>query len=138
MGKEKIERIDTIIGHHAHFEGTISSKEGLRIDGRVKGNIQCEGCLVIGSAGKVAAEIVADNVLVAGEFTGNITAKDRLEITEKGKVNGDVTTARLVMAPGVIFDGRCHMDSSQVLLEPVNSLSLPAPRVPSTPPGLLK
>ncbi|MFH1293325.1 MAG: polymer-forming cytoskeletal protein [Pseudomonadota bacterium] len=138
MGKEKIERIDTIIGHHAYFEGTISSKEGLRIDGSVKGNIQCEGSLVIGSAGKVAAEIVADNVLIAGEFTGNITAKDRLEITEKGKVNGDVTTVKFVMAPGVIFDGRCHMHSRQVLLEPVDSLSLPAPLVSSAPPGLLK
>jgi cytoskeletal protein CcmA (bactofilin family) len=138
MGKEKIERIDTIIGHHSHFEGTISTKEDLHIDGNVKGNIQCEGCLVIGSAGKVVAEIVANNVLIAGEFTGNITAKDRLEITEKGKVNGDVTTARLVMAPGVIFDGRCHMHSSQVLLEPVDSLSLPAPLVSSAPKGLLK
>ena len=133
MGKEKIERIGTIIGHHAHFEGTISSKEGLRIDGSVKGNIQCEGSLVIGSAGKVAAEIVADNVLIAGEFTGNITAKDRLEITEKGKVNGDVTTAKFVMAPGVIFDGTCHMHSRQVLLEPVGSLSLPL--VPAASPG---
>ncbi|MCG2779253.1 MAG: polymer-forming cytoskeletal protein [Desulfobacterales bacterium] len=137
MGKEKIERIDTIIGHHAYFEGTISSKGGLRIDGSVKGNIQCEGSLVIGSAGKVAAEIVADNVLIAGEL-GNITAKDRLEITEKGKVNGDVTTAKFVMAPGVIFDGRCHMHSRQVLLEPVDSLSLPAPLVPAAPPGLLR
>ncbi|MBU4426834.1 MAG: polymer-forming cytoskeletal protein [Proteobacteria bacterium] len=137
MGKEKIERIDTIIGHHAYFEGTISSKGGLRIDGSVKGNIQCEGSLVIGSAGKVTAEIVADNVLIAGEL-GNITAKDRLEITEKGKVNGDVTTAKFVMAPGVIFDGRCHMHSRQVLLEPVDSLSLPAPLVPAAPPGLLR
>ena len=138
MGKEKIERIDTIIGHHAHFEGMISSKEGLRIDGSVKGNIKCEGCLVIGSSGMVAAEIVADNALIAGEFTGNITAKDRLEITEKGKVNGDVTTAKFVMAPGVIFDGRCHMNSRQVLLEPVDSLSLPAPLVSAASPGLLK
>jgi len=81
---------------------------------------------------------VADNVLIAGEFTGNITAKDRLEITEKGKVNGDVTTAKLVMAPGVIFDGRCHMHSRQVLPEPVDSLSLPSPLVFSAPPGLLK
>ncbi len=137
MGKEKIERIDTIIGHHAHFEGTISSKEGLRIDGSVKGNIKCEGSLVIGSAGKVVAEIVADNVLIAGEFTGNVIAKDRLEITEKGKVNGDVTTAKFVMASGVIFDGRCHMHSKQVRLEPVDSLSLPAPLVPAASPGVL-
>ena len=131
MGKEKAENIDTIIGHHAHFEGSISSNRGLRIDGSVKGNIQCEGTLVVGSEGKVEAEIVADNVLIAGEFTGNVTAKKHLEITEKGKVHGDIATAKLVMAPGVIFDGRCRMSSRQALLEQGDSLPLPAPPAPA-------
>ncbi|UCF84831.1 MAG: polymer-forming cytoskeletal protein [Desulfobacteraceae bacterium] len=127
IGKEKAERIDTIIGDQVYFEGTISAKQGLRIDGSVKGKVHCEGTLVIGSKGKVAAETVADNVLIAGEFSGNITAKNRLEITEKGKVYGDITTANLVMAPGVIFNGKCNMSSEQVLLKPADSLSLPAP-----------
>ena len=127
IGKEKAERIDTIIGDQVHFEGTISAKRGLRIDGSVKGKVHCEGILVIGSKGKVAAETVADDVLIAGEFRGNITARNRLEITEKGKVYGDITTANLVMAPGVIFNGKCNMSSEQVLLKPVDSLSLPAP-----------
>ena len=127
IGNQNTEKIDTIVGSHVHFEGTMSAKQGLRIDGSVKGKIQCEGTLVIGSEGKVAAETVADNVLIAGEFRGNITAKNRLEITEKGKVYGDITTAKLVMAPGVIFNGRCNMFSEQVLLEPVDARSLPAP-----------
>jgi cytoskeletal protein CcmA (bactofilin family) len=131
IGNQNTERIDTIVGYHVHFEGTMSAKQGLRIDGSVKGKIQCKGTLVIGSEGKVAAETVADNVLIAGEFRGNITAKNRLEITEKGKVYGDITTAKLVMAPGVIFNGKCNMFPEQVLLEPVDARSLPAPLVHS-------
>lgn len=131
IGKEKAEKIDTIIGHHAYFEGTIWTKGALRIDGSVKGNIKCKGTLVIGSEGKVTAEIEADNVFIAGEFRGNATARKRLEITKNGKVYGDINATRLVMEPGVVFDGKCHMISQQVLLEPVKSLSLPAPLVPS-------
>ena len=131
IGNQNTEKIDTIVGYHVHFEGTISAKQGLRIDGSVKGKIQCEGTLVIGSEGKVAAETFADNVLIAGEFRGNITAKNRLEITEQGKVYRDITTAKLVMAPGVVFNGRCNMPPEQVLLEPVNARSLPAPLVHS-------
>jgi cytoskeletal protein CcmA (bactofilin family) len=127
IGNQNTEKIDTIIGCHVHFEGTIAAKQGLRIDGSVKGKIQCEGTLVIGNEGNVAAETVADNVLIAGEFRGNITAKNRLEITEKGRVYGDIATAKLVMAPGVIFNGKCNMFPEQVLLEPVNARSLPAP-----------
>lgn len=130
-GKGKSDRIGTIIGHNAHFEGTISSEGGLRIDGSVKGEIQCDGTLIVGSEGKVEAEIVADNVMIAGEFSGNLTAKNHLEITERGKVRGEITTAKLVMAPGVVFDGTCHMTSQEDLLESTDALSLPAPIVPS-------
>jgi cytoskeletal protein CcmA (bactofilin family) len=131
IGKEKSDKIGTIIGHNAHFEGTISSNQGLRIDGSVKGKIQCEGTLIVGSEGNVEAEIVANNVLIAGEFAGNVIAKNHLEITEKGKVRGEITTANLVMAPGVVFDGACHMTSHQDFAATKDSLSLPAPMTPS-------
>jgi len=129
--KIKSDRIGTIIGPYTHFEGAISSEGGLRIDGSVKGEVRCEGTLIVGSEGRVDAEIVADNVLIAGEVSGNVTAKNRLEITEKGKVRGDITTAKLVMAPGVIFDGSCRMTSQEGLLESADALSLAVPMIPS-------
>ena len=125
--KKRAETIDSIIGHHVYFEGILSSKESLRIDGRVKGKVECEGSVVIGSEGKVEGEILADNVFIAGELTGNATARNKLEIIEKGKVFGDITTAKLVIDPEVIFEGKCRMISEKHIADSSDSLSTSAP-----------
>ena len=124
--KKRAETIDSIIGHHVYFEGILSSKESLRIDGRVKGKVECEGSVVIGSEGKVEGEILADNVFIAGELTGNATARNKLEIIEKGRVFGDITTAKLVVDPEVIFEGKCSMISKEDIADSSHSLSPPA------------
>ena len=124
--KKRAETIDSIIGHHVYFEGILLSKESLRIDGRVKGKVECEGSVVIGSEGKVEGEILADNVFIAGELTGNATARNKLEITEKGKVYGDIATAKLVVDPEVIFEGKCRMISEKHIADSSDSLSPPA------------
>lgn len=124
--KKKMQSIETIIGRDACFEGTLSSREGLRIDGKVKGKVLCDGTLVIGSEGKVEAEVVAKDVLIAGELRGNVKAEDLLEITEQGRVYGDITTTQLVISPGVIFEGSCHMASDQEGIE--GPVTLPLPR----------
>jgi cytoskeletal protein CcmA (bactofilin family) len=113
IGKEKPDKIDTIIGPHAHFEGILSSRESVRIEGEVRGKVECDGSLVIGSGGRVDAEIFAGNVFVAGRLTGNVTARKRLEIIGKGKVHGNIVAAELVMREGVALEGRCRMSSRE-------------------------
>jgi len=124
--KKRADTIDSIIGHHVYFEGILKSRESLRIEGRVKGKVECEGSVVIGSEGKVDGEILAYNVFIAGELTGNATAKNKLEITEKAKVYGDITTAKLVIDPGVTFEGNCRMISQEDIVDSTDSLSPPA------------
>ena len=111
--RKNSETIETIIGRHAHFEGTLHSDQGLRIDGSVKGKIECEESLVIGSEGKVEADIVANNVFIAGTLFGTVYAQSQVEITEKGKVYGDITTRNLIVDQGVMFEGKCHMISEE-------------------------
>jgi cytoskeletal protein CcmA (bactofilin family) len=68
---------------------------------------------VIGSEGKVEADIVANNVFIAGELIGTVYARTQVEITEKGKVYGDITTRNLMVDQGVMFEGKCHMISEE-------------------------
>ena len=105
--------LESIVGHDAYLEGTLSSKASLRIDGRVKGAVLCEGIVIIGSEGYVEGEITSYDVFIAGEFRGNVTAKNRVEIAGNGKVYGDITTAKIVIDPGVLFEGRCRMISEK-------------------------
>jgi len=104
-----LNRLDTLIGNGTIFDGTLTSKESICVEGLVKGKIICEGSVIVGEKGRVDADIFADTIVLGGEVNGNISAKTRLEITTSGKLRGDIRTGRLIIAEGVIFEGKCQM-----------------------------
>jgi len=57
----------------------------------------------------IRANIKAHTVVVAGHVTGNVIATERLEMQGTGKVVGNIKTAKLQIADGVVFDGNCEM-----------------------------
>jgi len=91
------------------LEGTLQVTGTFRVDGTVKGNIISEQTLVLGENAKVEGQIEGNRVVIAGRYDGVIFAKGRVEIQPKGVVTGEVHSPCLVIDPGGIFDGRCHM-----------------------------
>ena len=103
-------RLDTLIGSGTIVEGTITSKESVCIEGTVRGGkIITEGSVIVSEKGRVDADIFADMVMLGGEVNGNIVSRNKLEITTKGKLRGDIKTGSLIIAEGVIFEGKCQM-----------------------------
>ncbi len=114
---------ETVIGANTSFVGTLKSDGNIRIDGRVEGDIEILGNLIIGETGQVIATIKAQNVHVSGAVKGEITALEQLEISPTGKVWGDITTSALHIEPGGLFRGQSSMTTN--IDEP---LLLEAPR----------
>src|SRR6201990_1025842 len=100
------------IDHRVTLEGTLQVTGTFRIDGNVKGNIISEQTIVLGEGAKVEGQIEGNRVVIAGRFDGVIFAKGRVEIQVKGVVTGEVHSPCMVIDPGGIFDGRCHMLAS--------------------------
>ena len=74
--------------------------------GTVEGLITLdERKLTVGASAKVTADIIAREVVVYGTVKGNLRAKDRIEIKKDGSVNGDLTTARIMIEDGAYFKG---------------------------------
>ncbi len=96
---------DIYISEDCKITGTIEATGNLNIDGKVQGTINIKGDLVIGKGGKVAAEILADNVQVYGEVRGNINATNMLDITSSGMVYGDIKMNLLKIEQGGRFVG---------------------------------
>jgi cytoskeletal protein CcmA (bactofilin family) len=102
-------KIETVIGPNANFKGVVQSDGGLRVDGVVEGNIQIAGNLIIGETGKVIAEVVAQNVSVAGALKGTVKAQGRLEILSTGRVWGDISVSSFLIDEGGFFRGQSVM-----------------------------
>jgi cytoskeletal protein CcmA (bactofilin family) len=102
------------LGASLHVKGEISGNEDLLIDGSVEGLVQLdERKLTIGATAKVTADIIAREVVVYGTVKGNLRAKDRIEIKKDGSVNGDLTTARIMIEDGAYFKGSIEIDKSE-------------------------
>lgn len=101
--------ISTILGKETFFQGVLEFKRPLQINGSFEGEIITEGVLLVGEGANIKANIRAGTVIVGGLVTGNIEARNRLEMLSTGKVNGNIKTAKLQIADGVIFEGNCEM-----------------------------
>ena len=101
------------------LEGTLELAGTFRLDAQVKGNIISNTRLLLGESARVEGQIEGNQVVIAGRFDGVIFAKGRVEIQAKGMVTGEIHTPCLVIEPGGIFDGRCHMLGSAEATKPL-------------------
>lgn len=108
-----LEQIGTIIGPGAVLDGPLTTKDSTRIDGTIKGNVTVSGVLVVGQEGKITGTVSCLNVYVAGEITGNITApQGKVEISDTGKVIGDISCKSIVIDENAVFQGKCDMSDA--------------------------
>ncbi len=105
----EIGMIATVFGRDTQFFGDLTFKKSLQIDGTFDGEISSGGFLVIGDEAVVKANIKAKVVIVKGTVYGNVEAADKLEIQSRGKIYGNIRTAKLIIADGVVFEGSCEM-----------------------------
>ena len=113
MGKKADEyiasRVNSVIGRGTEFEGTIRTKETIRVEGFVKGNIISEGTVIIGNGGNVDGKIEATNILVGGEVHGELFASEKIEANSSGRIFGNLHTKGLIVDEKALFQGTCEM-----------------------------
>jgi cytoskeletal protein CcmA (bactofilin family) len=90
--------------------GSLRIAGSLHIDGHVEGEIKAEDTIVVGERAVVEAPLTADSVIIAGQVTGNVTARRSVKIQSPGILAGDVMTARLEIEDGVEFYGYCSTE----------------------------
>jgi cytoskeletal protein CcmA (bactofilin family) len=107
-------RIDSLIGAGTTVEGNITFAGGLRVDGKIHGNVVSSGdqsgVLVISEQAEVAGEIRVNHVIVNGRVSGPIHASETLDLQAKAHVTGDVHYRRLEIQGGAVVQGMLVCD----------------------------
>ncbi len=99
----------TLLARGAHFAGKVSFEQDAQIDGVVEGELHSTAELTVGETGEVRAGIQGCSVRVFGRVTGDIECSERLELLAGAQVSGNITSPRLIIHDGVVFDGECRM-----------------------------
>ena len=103
-----------MIGAKVKVNGDIISSEDLLVEGEVSGTITLtDSELLIGTSGRVAANINAKTVRIEGEVKGDIEGGERVVICASGNVQGNVNSPRVMLEDGGRFKGSIDMGSSK-------------------------
>ena len=125
-----MERDNVNIGKSVVIKGELNGSEDLTIEGQVEGKIELrQNVLTIGPNGKIKAQVFAKSVIVLGEVTGNVTATEKVDIRDKGSVDGDIISPRVAIAEGAHFRGSVDMQRKAAAAQ----ASMPAPKPDAKP-----
>ncbi len=105
MGKDEI----AFLGSDTVYEGKLTFKGTVRIEGKYRGEIQSDGTLNVGKDAQVDGTLEVGELLLSGHFSGEITAKRRVVVYSSGVLEGILQTPNLLTEEGGIIDGQITM-----------------------------
>ena len=129
----------TSVDASSELEGNLRCKQTLRIDGYVKGEVECDKSVLVGEGARVFASIAADEVQIAGTVEGNIAARRKITLERTAIVKGDLTTPGIVIEEGAKLSGRIVIGSEAEAavdakaVQPLKKVVAPKPSDASAP-----
>ena len=106
--------ISTIIGQGYVFTGELQGSSVIRIEGKIIGNVNVDGGVVLGENGFIEGNIKSQSVIIYGTVNGDVKTT-QLEIKKTGHVNGEITTDSLEIELGAQYNGKLNMQPQQML-----------------------
>lgn len=101
-------QIDTLVGNSTELRGDVYFKDGLHIDGVVKGNVIAKGensMLTMSEQGRIEGEVRVQNIVLNGEVLGDVYASEHIELAPAARVTGNVYYNLIEMAMGAEVNG---------------------------------
>ncbi|GHS93870.1 hypothetical protein AGMMS50239_11960 [Bacteroidia bacterium] len=108
------ETVSSGVAHNALAIGTcvtgnIQAEEDFRIDGKLEGDIECTGKVVVGPQAEVIGNIQCQNTDLMGTVVGNITIYETASLKSSVRFSGEIVAKYIDIEAGAIFNGTCKM-----------------------------
>ena len=101
--------VESLIGEHTSFEGTLKTEGSVRLLGSIQGEIESKSTIIVEEKAHVTARLTAAQITVAGHVDGQIYCDGRVEIRPTGHVTGEINAGALIVQEGAYFDGNSKM-----------------------------
>lgn len=99
----------SFLGPGTSFEGKISFAGTVSVEGHFRGEIRADGTLLVAEGGSIEGSVQVRSLIVGGIVSGEVTAKERVEVAASGRLEGRVTTPRLRIDEGAVIQARLSM-----------------------------
>ena len=119
-----------VLNSDVELKGNLKFAGELTFDGKLDGDISSEGVLNLGDSAVIKGNVNVNSVVLRGKISGNVTAKERIEIKAKTELFGDIRSARLVIEEGVTFVGKTEVNPNKVSPTSTPARSAESPKAP--------
>ena len=107
--EEELSNARNIIGKGTQVNGDLETSGNIRIEGKMIGNLTTKLKLIISHSSEVGGNVTAQNADVEGIINGNIEVSEILCLKTTAVINGDISTNKLIVEDGAVFNGDCKM-----------------------------
>jgi cytoskeletal protein CcmA (bactofilin family) len=101
--------LTAFIDQGSDFEGKLSFKDTVRIDGNFSGEISSDNTLIVGESGQIQATIHSVCVVISGLVEGDIHASEEIVLHKTAVVSGDLNAPTIMMEEGAQLNGTVRM-----------------------------
>ena len=105
-------KLTAFLDEGSEIEGKYTFTGTVLLNGKFQGEIASPDTLIIGERGVVNASVRTGTLVVNGELVGNVHASERVELTGRARVFGDLESPVVVLEEGVMFEGHCRRPRS--------------------------
>jgi cytoskeletal protein CcmA (bactofilin family) len=101
--------LTAFIDQGSEFEGKLSFKDTVRIDGTFSGEISSDNTLIVGESGQIHASIKSVCVVISGLVEGDIHASEQIVLHKTAVVHGNLDAPAITMEEGAQLNGSVRM-----------------------------
>ena len=101
-----------VLSSGTFFKGDVTTEDDFRLDGKLEGNIECQGKVVIGPKAEVIGNIKCLNADIMGNIQGNVLIQETGSLKASVIFKGEIIAKYLEIEPGATFDGTCKVGFS--------------------------
>ncbi|RKQ83875.1 cytoskeletal protein CcmA (bactofilin family) [Brockia lithotrophica] len=95
----------TYLDASTRVEGTLASEAAVRMDGSFRGDIHCQGELIVGPSGQVEGDVWAQGAQISGRFRGKLIAEGTVILRRGSRFEGELHYRDLVVEEGAHLVG---------------------------------
>lgn len=112
----EVSNSNNVISKETRITGDIKAEGNIRIEGTVEGTIQSKGKLGVGDSAVIKGDLTSVEAEIAGKVEGEVYCSESLFLKKTAIILGNITTQKLIVENGAVFNGKCQMNTSSMVV----------------------
>jgi cytoskeletal protein CcmA (bactofilin family) len=101
-----------VISKETKIVGNINAEGNIRIEGLVDGSVCSQSKIIMGESAGVQGDIKSLEAEISGHVKGDVFCGQLLILKKSAVIDGNITTPKIVIENGAMFNGKCQMSNS--------------------------